>query len=81
MRNDCPCGNPNCSVSSSFNDELTFGSGELDDYGFWEKPCKPCARAFEKAHPDRGACWPFHDSDIEAMTARTKASPRPPLRW
>lgn len=37
----------------------TFGSGELDEYGFWEKPCAICARANEEKHPEHGPCWPF----------------------
>lgn len=56
------CGNPDCSISTGFVDELlTFGSGELDDYGYWEKPCSPCARAWEAAHPEDGECWPFQE--------------------
>ncbi len=26
--------------------------------GYWEFPCHLCARAFEKAHPEYGPCWP-----------------------
>jgi len=28
-----------CHVSSGVHDCLTFGTGELDDNGFWENPC------------------------------------------
>lgn len=42
-----PCGNLDCSVSTGIHDGLTFGSGELDHYGFWEKPCAAYARAAE----------------------------------
>lgn len=40
-----PCGNPNCATSTHIGDCLTFGSGELDDNGFWEFPCYICAQA------------------------------------
>jgi hypothetical protein len=57
-----PCGNPHCSVSSHPFDGLTFGSGRLDDNGFWSKPCGICARDHERRHPEDGACWPFNKS-------------------
>ncbi len=37
-----PCGNPECSTCTGIDDRLTFGSGELDDNGFWQFPCKIC---------------------------------------
>lgn len=39
------CGNPDCCCSSGIHDGITFGSGELDQFGFWEFPCRPCAVA------------------------------------
>ena len=53
------CGNPKCGVSTGIHDGLTFGSGDLNMSGFWEHPCEICARAWEKAHPEDGECWPF----------------------
>lgn len=59
------CGNPNCGVSTGIHEEggncsgLTFGSGKLDTYGYWEHPCPTCARAWEKKYPEDGQCWPF----------------------
>lgn len=53
-----PCGNPKCKASTGIHDGLTFGSGELDDNGYWENPCFKCARAFEAANPGEEA-WPF----------------------
>jgi hypothetical protein len=53
------CDNYECSVSSGIHEGLTFGSGKLDDLGFWEKPCGTCARAREKDHPEDIPCWPF----------------------
>lgn len=55
------CGHEDCSTSSGFSDELTFGRGELDDYGYWEIPCRPCAEAFERENPDMAKkydVWP-----------------------
>lgn len=56
------CGNPNCGRSSGIHDGLTFGSGKLDEFGFWEKPCGVCAREYEKRHPDYLA-WPFKNQE------------------
>lgn len=53
------CGNPECSTSSGFHDGLTFGSGDLDDWGYWEFPCGPCARDYERRFPGEEPCWPF----------------------
>jgi len=65
------CGNPNCSVSTGIHDGLTFGSGELDENGFWEHPCPICARECEKKHPEYAPCWPFSDKPTrkEMLTA------------
>lgn len=38
-----PCGNPRCGCSSGYGEEITYGSGELSQGGYWEKPCRPCA--------------------------------------
>jgi len=58
-----PCGNPECGISSSICDFFTFGSGELDASGYWEKPCAVCARQNEKDNPKDGACWPFTEEE------------------
>jgi len=50
------CDNPDCHASS-FEDIPTFGSGELDEYGFWEKPCGICARKYERLTGIKS--WPF----------------------
>lgn len=57
------CSNKDCKVSTGICDSLTFGSGELDEYGYWEKPCSICARAFEIEFPEYGACWPFKNKE------------------
>lgn len=51
------CGDETCSVSSGICGAITFGRGELDDYGYWEEPCGVCARAWEDDHPGQFA-WP-----------------------
>jgi hypothetical protein len=48
-----------CKVSRGIHDELTFGEGELDEFGYWEYPCYECARAWERKYPEDGPCWPF----------------------
>jgi hypothetical protein len=62
-----PCGNPECAVSTTIADTLSFGSGHLDDYGFWEFPCRVCAaateardraRGLDKERPDLFPYWP-----------------------
>jgi len=68
------CGNLCCSVSTGIHEDmqadgsaghpyaLTFGSGELDDLGFWEIPCAKCARAAEKRDGvPFDSYWPWHD--------------------
>lgn len=53
------CGNATCAVSTGICDSLTFGQGDLDEYGYWEFPCDPCARDYERRHPENAPCWPF----------------------
>jgi acyl carrier protein len=45
----CPAkrGDP-CARSEAIDGTLTFGNGYLDDYGFWERPCYPCAKAYHE---------------------------------
>jgi hypothetical protein len=53
------CGHADCFVSTGIHDGLTFGRGDLNDYGYWDEPCSTCARAHEAKHPEDGPCWPF----------------------
>jgi len=62
------CGDHECSASTGIHDPetsplsgMTFGRGEIDEHGYWSEPCAPCARAFEKIHPEAAPCWPFHE--------------------
>lgn len=69
------CNNPDCKVSTGICEGLTFGSGELDDNGYWQIPCGKCARAWEKHHPEDGACWPYKPEDLtEAGVPNAKQS-------
>jgi len=58
------CGNPKCKASS-FEDIPTFGSGKLDDYGFWERPCSICARKYEELTGIKS--WPFNKQLLEGL--------------
>lgn len=66
------CSNPKCMCSTGIHawddghslNGMTFGSGRLDHNGYWEFPCKECARAFEHAHPEAGEQWPYADMDL-----------------
>ena len=48
---------------------FTFGSGKLDDFGFWEHPCAHCARESERENPEFGPCWPFSEQVREEWRA------------
>lgn len=47
-----------CSVSTGICERLTFGTGKLNDYGYWEHGCPECAHECEKQFPEWGPCWP-----------------------
>lgn len=66
------CNKEGCSASTGIHDPessqlsgMTFGSGRLDDHGYWEFPCHLCARAFEKLYPEAIPCWPYEDNSYE----------------
>lgn len=83
-----PCGNPHCSTSTGIHEGLTFGWGELDDYGYWEHPCAICARDFDEKRPELQKThsqekpenvewlyisgWPFPDQDISELEKQWK---------
>jgi len=56
-----------CHVSTGIHDGLTFGTGKLDEHGFWDRPCYECARAHEQQFPEDGPCWPFTDAQLVKM--------------
>lgn len=66
------CGSTECCASTGIHDDggplsgMTFGKGRLDLNGYWEFPCAPCARAFERAEPSSIPCWPFEGHEEEA---------------
>lgn len=45
------CGNNKCSTSTGIHGGLTFGSGRLDDYGYWSEPCRTCAAHWDSQIP------------------------------
>jgi hypothetical protein len=53
-----------CYCSTGIHEGLTFGSGELDFYGYWEHPCSKCARWHEQ---EKGlplnTYWPFEQKE------------------
>ena len=53
-----------CCTSSTIHDCISFGQGELDMYGFWERPCYTCAREWEKGHSGEVA-WPHSTEYLE----------------
>lgn len=52
------CGRPQCGASTGLGEEPTFGVGFDFMTGYFDEPCEQCARAFEKACPEYGPCWP-----------------------
>ena len=47
------CGNPECCVTTTITECLSFGSGD-EEHGFWEKPCLICARENERIDREKG---------------------------
>ncbi len=59
------CGHKDCKVSTSIDDiTLTFGRGELDDFGFWEIPCEICAQNHKDRFPN-DLVWPHLRKEIK----------------
>jgi len=51
-----------CKISTGIHNGYTFGSGKLDDYGYWKFPCYECARKWEEKYPEDKPCWPFEEA-------------------
>lgn len=68
------CNNKNCSISSSVAyKEFTFGSGELDSFGYWQHPCMECAREYEiKNKLPLNTCWPFTEDKCKIIKGLQK---------
>lgn len=47
-RKDFGCGRKECYASSGICGSVTFGTGELNQYGYWEFPCKECENAWKR---------------------------------
>lgn len=52
------CGNRLCGGAATVCGTLAFGSGFLDNNGYWERPCCKCARQAERRYPEE-KFWPF----------------------
>lgn len=61
-----PEGHDDCQISTGIHECLTFGSGKLDPYGYWEYSCDECAREHERQFPEDGACWPHTQAYLDA---------------
>jgi hypothetical protein len=53
MENGRWCGSNECCSSTGIHDGMTFGSGRLDNNGYWTKPCRVCAAAFDAKREER----------------------------
>ena len=47
------CGNDECCSSTGIHEGITFGFGELDMYGYWEHPCRICAKDYDETLEER----------------------------
>lgn len=56
-----------CSMSLGICDSWTFGTGDLDEFGYWEHGCPECARAHEEQYPEAGPCWPHTEEQLKQM--------------
>ena len=45
---DFGCGREECGASTGIDGSATFGTGELDDNGYWEHPCEVCRQAWDE---------------------------------
>lgn len=57
------CNDPECGASTGLHEGVTFGKGFIFESGFFELPCRPCAKAWDELHPNDefGPAWPFKD--------------------
>lgn len=63
-----PEGHKHHEMSTGICDRCTFGSGELDRYGYWEQPCKVCSEAWQRQYPEYiGKCWPEVEINIHTV--------------
>jgi len=62
-----PIGHEKHYASSTIAEDLSFGYGELDDYGYFEHGCYECARAHEEQFPEGGDCWPYSNQTLRRM--------------
>ena len=58
-----------CQWSTGIHDGLTVGQGELDNNGYFQRPCYHCARKEEKEHPKNYPVWPFSEEYLRKIGA------------
>lgn len=69
IHHECPTnlkrleGHDDCSMSITMAGELSFGSGNLNYDGTYEKGCPACARYCESVNPETIPCWPPDKQD------------------
>lgn len=69
------CGNKKCSTSTGIHEGLTFGSGKLGKYGYWQYQCRRCAKEWDekgKLEAIDRILSPLNDVQKEAMKEELK---------
>jgi len=46
------CGNDQCCCSTGIHEGNTYGHGRLDQFGYWQHPCRVCAAAADHRRPE-----------------------------
>ena len=52
MENKRWCGNDQCCCSTGIHEGNTYGHGRLDQFGYWQHPCRVCAAAADHRRPE-----------------------------
>lgn len=58
--------NHKCLTSKSIFGHVTFGTGELDNNGFWEFPCFECAEKYKQENPEEDV-WPAAKTPLDLL--------------
>jgi hypothetical protein len=53
-KKDFGCGRKECCASTGICGSITFGTGELDPYGYWQNPCKQCEESWKEEEIKNG---------------------------
>jgi len=61
-----PCGHDDCSCSTLIDEQtITYGRGELSDFGTWSIPCRVCAQVAVDQGADPEFVWPPVDWGVK----------------